>query len=493
MVSYPKMYKRGIICYPILAAISLGIYLLVSSFTYRIGFPLDDAWIHQTYARNLAERWEWSFVPGQVSAGSTAPLWSGLLAVGYFVNLDYLFWTFLVGWGLITIIAIMGSNIFGLLIPERKQWALWAGIFLIFEWHLVWASGSGMETLMFILFILITLMWLLAGWKRWIALGALIGLSVWVRPDGITLIGPALMVILLDKYTWKQKTISATNLFIGFTLLFSLYVIFNRGMAGAWWPNTFYAKQAEYAIELNDPLLRRLLEQAVLPLVGAGIVLLPGFVYYLRVAIAKRNWAALSGAIWAIGYLLVYALRLPVTYQHGRYVIPMMPVYYLWGFAGLVLWIQPHTQHSIRRVVSRAWVLSFVIVLVVFWIIGARAYTRDVAVIESEMVDTAHWIAENTKPDDLIAAHDIGALGYFGGRDILDLAGLVSPEVIPFIREEHNLAKYLDNKGADLLVTFPGWYPHLVKEAEVIYSTDALYSPFLGGGNMQVYKWPSGD
>lgn len=476
-----------------LGVISLAIYVIVSLYTFRIGFPLDDAWIHQTYARNLAERGEWSFIPGHISAGSTAPLWSGLLAIGYWLNIDQFIWTFLLGWGLVVAVALLGCHIFNLLAPEHKQWAIWAGILLLFEWHLVWAGVSGMETLLFIVFVLGALMWLLADWKRWIVLGALIGLSVWARPDGITLIGPALMVILLMKDSWGDKTRAAMYLLIGFMSLFGLYLVFNRLLADTWWPNTFYAKQAEYAVELTDPLWRRLMEQAMLPLVGVGIVLLPGFVYYLRVANIKRNWAALSGALWAVGYLLVYAFRLPVTYQHGRYVIPMMPVYLLWGFAGMVIWIQPQSVQTVRRVVSRLWVLSFAIVLVLFWMVGARAYARDVAIIESEMVDTAHWIAENTKPDDLIAAHDIGALGYFGGRDILDLAGLVSPEVIPFIREEHELAKYLDNKGADLLVTFPGWYPHLVKEAEVIYSTDALYSPFLGGENMQVYKWPSGD
>jgi hypothetical protein len=31
-------------------------------------FPIDDAWIHLTYARNLAQRFEFSFLPGVPSA-----------------------------------------------------------------------------------------------------------------------------------------------------------------------------------------------------------------------------------------------------------------------------------------------------------------------------------------------------------------------------------------------------------------------------------------
>ncbi len=63
-----------------------AIYLLVSQFTYAIGFPLDDTWIHQTYARNLAMNGEWAFRTGLPSAGSTSPLWSALLALGFLLN-----------------------------------------------------------------------------------------------------------------------------------------------------------------------------------------------------------------------------------------------------------------------------------------------------------------------------------------------------------------------------------------------------------------------
>ena len=36
-------------------------YLIYSSQVYQIGFPLDDAWIHQTYARNFAGKWGMGF------------------------------------------------------------------------------------------------------------------------------------------------------------------------------------------------------------------------------------------------------------------------------------------------------------------------------------------------------------------------------------------------------------------------------------------------
>ncbi|HEX6034204.1 MAG TPA: hypothetical protein VFY83_07195, partial [Anaerolineales bacterium] len=57
------------------ALVAVFFYLAVSILAFGVGFPLDDSWIHLTYARNLAEHGEWSFRLGQHSAGSTAPLW----------------------------------------------------------------------------------------------------------------------------------------------------------------------------------------------------------------------------------------------------------------------------------------------------------------------------------------------------------------------------------------------------------------------------------
>jgi hypothetical protein len=106
------------------------------------------------------------------------------------------------------------------------------------------------------------------------------------------------------------------------------------------------------------------------------------------------------------------------------------------------------------------------------------------------MVATARWVEQNTPPGARIAAHDIGALGYFGQRDLLDLAGLVSPDVIPFIRDEARLRQWLTDAGADYLVTFPDWYTDLPRGAPLVFQTTAPFSPRAGGTNMAVYRWP---
>jgi hypothetical protein len=145
-----------------------------------------------------------------------------------------------------------------------------------------------------------------------------------------------------------------------------------------------------------------------------------------------------------------------------------------------------------QRVASRAWLVSLGTVLLIFWGRGAWAYAWDVAVIESEMGATARWVARNISPDSLVAAHDIGALGYFGERRLLDLAGLISPEVIPFIADERALEGYLDDKGASYLVTFPSWYPALSARESPIFVTQGEFSPAMGGENMTVFGWNPG-
>ncbi len=472
-----------------LVALSVCGYLFVSARLVGPGFPLDDAWIHQTYARSLAQTGQWSYLPGQPSAGSTAPLWSLLLALGYRLGLNPLTWTYFLG-----ALGLFGASLAGEAFSQRllssRSTLPWAGLFLAAEWHLGWASVSGMETTLYAALILLVF-WLLSTGHTysWAWLGLLIGLAVWVRPDALTLLGPAGLVLLLTRPGWRARFTSAGFLLFGFLLLFIPYLLFNLHIQGSLWPNTFYAKQAEYALSRQVPFLTRLWEQLKLPLTGAGVLLFPGFAWCLWQSLRRRWWVVLSAGIWFLGFAALYALRLPVTYQYGRYLMPAMPVYFVLGIVGLRLIFNAHSSQRLTWVLKQAWLFSLVAVWLAFYGLVASFYARDVAIVQTEMVAAAHWVADNTPPDALIAAHDIGALGYFGNRRLVDLAGLISPQVIPFMRDETALAHWLDAQGVDYLVTFPGWYAALPIGKMPVYQSENTFSSQAGGKSIWIYRW----
>jgi hypothetical protein len=482
----------------LLAVVSLLGWVLLAAQRNIIGFPLDDGWIHQTYARSLAKGQGWSYFPGQPSAGATAPMWVLLLVPGYWLGASPLCWVLFLGLLLVWGCALLGFFIWPNLSTQGGWWRVGAGALLILEWHLLWAALSGMETLLIAVLSLTVFAWLLKLSRepeaanllwRWLALGALVGFGIWVRPEAVTLLGPiGFVAIFTPTEDYKERAARGGAVLLGAALLFGPYLAFNHWLAGTWWPNTFFAKQAEYAILRQKPLLTRLLTQPIPLLAGAGALLLPGFLYFGWLSLKERRWTEIAGVLWVLGYLGLFAVRLPVTYQHGRYVIPVVPVLALWGLAGYVAFAN-RAGGRVRWMISQVWGIVMAILLLSFWWLGGQSYLDDVAIINGEMVAVANWLTKNTRPDEVIAAHDIGAIGYFSQRQIIDLAGLISPDVIPFIRDEGKISYYLEAKCPDYLVTFPSWYPQLVSGRELIYQTDAEITRSFGQDNMAVYIW----
>lgn len=495
----------------LVAAAALGavlLFVVLSARGYGPGFPLDDGWIHQTYARNLATSGRWEYVPGVPSAGSTAPLWTVLLAVGYLLRLPFLLWTFLLGTASLVWIAWSGMDLWRCLWPEQVERDWVAGLLLVLSWPLIWAAASGMETLLFLALALTLILLYVrlhtveeeeaeSGSSLW--LGVVSGLLVLVRPEGILLI--LLLVLgLLVARRFRSLVVYA----LGSAIPLLPYFLFNYSLSGQLWPNTFYAKQAEYTVLLERPLPARYLNLLYFSLggppagwrgiTGARLLLVPGLFIAgwtaLRRDGAQRQLMHTLPLLWAGGHILAYAWRLPVTYQHGRYLWPALPVWILYGLAGS-LHLLARWRGRGGRIFSQVAVLTFFIVLALFLLLGAQAYVTDVDFIEREMVDVAFWLQENTPPDALIAAHDIGAIGYFARRPILDLAGLISPEVTPLLVDEAAIARYVRASDADYLVTAPGWpYPRLTEapDTTLLYTTDYAWTREQGLNNMAVYE-----
>ena len=481
--------KRNSFILLLAAIVAVGIYLLYSYLFYRIGFPLDDAWIHQTFARNLIQIGQWAYTPGQPTSGTTSPFWTVILSIGYLFKVGPYIWTFLANTLILFTLGFVGENLARNLLPSYSFSFPFIGVFLIFEWHFVWAAASGMETVLFTLIGIVSFWVGLSDKKwRWFFGGCLVGIAIWVRPEGLTLLGVLIWFLIYSPSEERRFLTNLGYIFLGVIILTIPYVLLNLSLSGTVFPNTFMAKQTEYAILLHENIFVRYWNLFVLPFSGVGIILLPGFVFQIIQFIRQKKWGNLGIVLWFLGFILIYAIRLPMTYQNGRYIIPTMAIPIIFGGVGVFQLLERIRSTKFGFVLEKSWRWSIYIVLAVFFLAGARTYAFDVAIIETEMVETSKWIATNTPPDSLIAAHDIGALGFFGKRPILDLAGLVSPEVIPLMRNENLLETYIHEKGASFLMTFPDWYPELVQGKVSIYSGNGKYSPEAGGTNMHVYR-----
>jgi hypothetical protein len=499
-----KISRRMLVVSLLLSALSAAIYLGYCRYQPgHLGFPLDDGWIHQTYARNLVRYGQFAYNPGQPSPGSTAPLWTLLLSLAYLLGLDFKLWTYLLGAICLALTGWMAWRLGERLFPGRKWVAVLMGLYCLLEWHLAWAAFSGMETVLFIFLSLLLVERYLAVTEkemeearalvpgRYLQLGFMGGLLTLTRPEGVGLLG---LIGLAEGL--RRRKLSVVRRWLGLGLGFALpvapYLAFNLTATGLIFPNTFYAKQAEYQVlmeALSPP--RRVLNVISVTLVGAQVLLLPGFalsVYeFLK---GKRPERLLPLAWWAI-FLAVYALRLPVTYQHGRYLIPTIPFFVPYGLGGTVALLRLSPDRLVVRILGRVLLIATLLVLVIFWaVLGPRAYATDVGFIEGEMVTTARWVREHTPRTALIAVHDIGAIGYYADRALVDLAGLITPQVIPFIRDEDRLLSFIKTEGADYLVTFPSWYPRLVQDPHLraVFRTEYNWTMEMGMDNMVVYE-----
>lgn len=484
------------------------LYLAASAVFDGFGFPLDDAWIHQTYARNLARNGRWAFIPGEISGGSTSPLWTMLLAVGYLIRFPYLWWAYWLGFLSLLLVGFATYTMVQLLWPRQKKRAVWVAVAVMGTWPLVWAAASGMETLLFVGWGLLLFALLFTHlkrpfqWRTVVRLGISAGLLVMIRPDGLLPIVLILVALLSSK---EKRLYRIIGFCLAVTAVLLPYFLFNYGISGTLWPNTLYAKQAEYAVLLEEDVVSRFFKLLYFSLGGAStgwrgisaahLLLLPGLFWAGWHALtedwAKKRVFMLLPLLWAGGHVALYAWRLPLTFQHGRYLMAATPIWIIYGFVGWAqLWQLIRLPKRIEWLLRQSGILTYGLLTFLFLLLGAQAYGRDVAFIENEMVAMAKWIADHTPEDALLASHDIGAIGYFAERPLLDLAGLISPEVVPYINDEAQLARFLIEKNAEYLVTAPGWpYDEIVANGQYIniHTTNYPFTQQNGLNNMTIY------
>jgi len=160
-------------------------------------------------------------------------------------------------------------------------------------------------------------------------------------------------------------------------------------------PDTAAAKMAETAFLLQVPYLERL-STVIYPLIaGVQLLLIPGMVYFVWKLVMRLRREAkaaiyLLPLIWAIALIALYAARLPVAYQHGRYVIPALPALIMVGIIGCAWLLRDGRSSMPVRVIARASAIAAALGWFYFAFgAGPAVYRTDVNIINQEMV--AHY------------------------------------------------------------------------------------------------------
>ena len=471
----------------VLETISAAFYLQAAN---QLGFPLDDAWIHQTYARNLGLHGLMAFSPGVPSTGSTSAGWTALLAAGYFLNIPFFFWAYL--WGSIFAVAaafIAAQLSFSYFVSFKN--AVIVAIFCVFEWHLAWSAVSGMEISLFIFLSLLFLLFLHCNMPPY-WMGLVAGLAFLVRPEASIFIAIyGIKMLFENRQNLINFFVTIAIFSIVLLLIISPWMIFNLTYNGRPFPSTISSKFMQYGYPFSiGRSLKYLWKVFLYFLEGPLMLLVPCVGVAIYSALRQKRIVLFYALIWSLTLILVYAVTIPAIYHHGRYLMPLIPILAIFGVEGLTVLFEKYKLNS--RFQNAVWLIIGAMVIVL-WIDGASTFALQVKLLNENHADAAHWVDEHTPKDAIIATHDIGLVGYITQRQIVDLAGLVTPEVIPFMNDQTKLAEYVHSQNVTYVIVFTGYYKEFLKQlhAQLAYSPNPEDIDYFGLEPFEVFQIPS--
>jgi hypothetical protein len=412
---------------PALAAGLLVLLSVIVLWPYR-HFAGDDAYITFRFAHNLANGSGFAFNPGVPTYGSTAPLWVFMIAGLGRLGMDIPDAAHLLNW----VFALIDVLLFFRLACRYlgKGAAAWiaTALLIVDPWFVRWGL-SGMENALALCLLMGMLLAQLelrnSGRINWIS-PLLAGLAGLCRPEMTLLSG----LLILDMLVLERRRLRAdiAIAIICYALIFVPWLWYALSVFHSPIPNTITAKiSSDHALAFTRVLLyfasfwifQALAVIAVLafrPLRETAMRLLQDSrgAWLLPV-----SWAVILPAFYIAG-------GAPVA---GRYMVFALPCYLLIGVAAwTVVWSR------FPRTVAACAVATLLLVAAVqyqyCWYI-----TRWPLGMDPRMIDAALTIKGMSRATDVIAADQIGVLGYYAQRPMLDIYGLASPQILPYRRQ----------------------------------------------------------
>ncbi|MCB0728697.1 MAG: hypothetical protein KDD00_14640 [Ignavibacteriae bacterium] len=480
--------KSGILFYAliILLPIAAAFYYGYSAFRENgfLSFPLDDSWIHLTFARNLAEYFSFSYFKNEaVTAGSTSPLYTIIVAIGFFFTDNEMILSYILG---VSFFALASLYFYKLNLNEYKNEIVVCLLFslvFIFDYWIVFISLSGMETTLFIFMLILGAYLYKTG--NIIPLGIVMGLILWTRPDGIAFIAAIIIDIIYNRYFIKDKTkklsYSSKEIYTAaaiFLILAGLYFGMNLYLSGTILPNTYKAKvYTNIGMDQRITYLNNVWSYFTVDtykLLMAGFIL--SFLIFIKKVFKREHSSDSVYIFFIIFFLFIHVMKIPAFTRFGRYLMPLIPFFILVSLSGY-----KEIFGMLSGYFKKIPVFRYVMILVFGVIVSFSVYYFQLykSIVSSEdryiynrQVKTAKWLKENTENSDVIAAHDIGAIGYYSDRKIVDVAGLITPELGDHLSDENYsdyMTKYMEDKGVTYTAFLREWY--VIKNQKPVFMT----------------------
>jgi hypothetical protein len=430
---------------------------------YLSDFTADDAFITFRYAENIALGKGFVYNPGERVLGTSTPLFTLILAFFSQIGLPIIWVARIVN---IAADCLTGILLFLLFRSYRFGLGALAALFyVLFPRVIVW-SVSGMETSLYVFF-------MAAGLytyhrERFDLTGLFLALAFLTRVDGI-IFGLAILIDFILRY----KKFPTRMILISFVLVLP-WLVFSFAYFGSPVPNPVPGKKALYAGSLWETPKWKIFWEFLFLKTKVGFpLLIVALAGGYRILIKAKSYSII--ALWCVLYFLFFFFA--ETKIHMWYYVPFyvgymslvaFGLYYLFERGkdiwkrGLELARNKKGAFHGTKVLGFGilWLMVTCAILIYFQQIK-RTYSFMVA--EQVALEGIHkqmglWLVENTQPGDTVCAEDIGYLGYYSGRYIIDQDGLISPKAIPFNKEMNRLGLLKEYRPKYFLIGFAGPY-----------------------------------
>lgn len=508
----------------------LVVIVMIAFFARVLPQPrtVDDAFITFRYSRNIVNGDGFVYNPESKVLGTTTPFYTlGMAAIGGVLGEDY-------PWYALAINAIADTLSVGMLIilgyylTQRYRAGLLIGaIWAIAPFSVTFAIG-GMETSVHNL-------WMIAAWVAYLDgrkggwVGAFVALGLLTRPDALIWAAPLMLHQLWSAWRQREKIGGLLSWlpyrdYVAGLILGLPWTLFAIAYFGSPFPHTVGTKAVVYQVDSIQAFLR-LLQHYATPLhqhellgvatgIAIGLFLFPALAMIGLRDMTRRHSAVLPILIYPWLYFVVFSFLNPLIFRW--YLTPPLPAYYIaiiGGGAALLSAFQPYLKPQHLKVVMGGVSFAALFFTLSGWTLspdhGSSTPAPKMAFHELELnyEQMAQRLVEEEgiSRDTLIAAGDIGAVGFYSDATILDTIGLVTknldgyydPEVQrEIIAVDANYAippEMIFDRQPEYLVVMVDFISNGLRQDPrfvIQYGTEPLYriKTDYYGGEMLVYK-----